>query len=194
MPLPQHNNHLRMCWVKFSKKLSFSESLHSACSLLVSFFLFLRFFFGLSKRLVAPRMFPFSLLFSELLLFVTIQKHFSVRANAFWTASFFPFQAGCHCYCLWAGCIYLGVIGVWMSEVMRCIHTWLLCSPRTLRQTQPSWALAWAVPHCCLLDTSQNLSSVARWTVTGGVVWAFLSVHGKKEQRLLVCFWNVGMC
>lgn len=62
--------------------------------------------------------------------FIIIQQHFSVRANAFWTASFLPFQAGCHCCCLWAGCIYLGVIGVWMSEVMRCIHTWLLPSLR----------------------------------------------------------------
>lgn len=63
--------------------------------------------------------------FSLFLFFIVIQQHFSVRANAFWTASFLPFQARCHCCCLWAGCIYLGVIGVWMSEVMRCIHTWL---------------------------------------------------------------------
>lgn len=118
-----------MCWVKFSKKLSFSESLHSACSVFVSFFLFLRLVFELFKRLGAPCMFFFLLLFS-VLFFIIIQQHFSVRANAFWTASFLPFQAGCHCCCLWAGCIYLGVIGVWMSEVMRCIHTWLLPSLR----------------------------------------------------------------
>lgn len=59
---PRHNNHLQMCWVKFSKKLSFSESLHSACSLFVSFFLF----FELFKRLGAPCMFFFLLLFSVL--------------------------------------------------------------------------------------------------------------------------------
>lgn len=118
-----------MCWVKFSKKLSFSESLHSACLVFVSFFLFLHFVFELFKRLGAPCMFFFLLLFS-VLFFIIIQQHFSVRANAFWTASFLPFQAGCHCCCLWAGCIYLGVIGVWMSEVMRCIHTWLLPSLR----------------------------------------------------------------
>lgn len=65
-PSPSHNNHLRMCWVKFSKKLSFSESLHSACSVFVSFFLFLRFVFELLKRLGAPCMFFFLLLFSVL--------------------------------------------------------------------------------------------------------------------------------
>lgn len=54
------------------------------------------------------------LLFASFLctFFIIIQQHFSVRANAFWTASFLSFQAGCHCCCLWAGCIYLGVIGV----------------------------------------------------------------------------------
>lgn len=128
-PSPDNNDHLRMCWVKFSKKLSFSESLHSACSVFVSFFLFLRLVFEALKGLGAPCMSFFLLLFS-VLFFIIIQQHFSVRANAFWTASFLPFQAGCHCCCLWAGCIYLGVIGVWMSEVMRCIHTWLLPSLR----------------------------------------------------------------
>lgn len=88
-----------------------------------------------SKDSEPPCMFFLLLPFSLLLFFIVIQQHFSVRANAFWTASFLPFQARCHCCCLWAGCIYLGVIGVWMSEVMRCIHTWLLPSLRGLRQT-----------------------------------------------------------
>lgn len=57
---------LRMCWVKFSKKLSFSESLHSACSVFVSFFLFLCAVFELFKRLGAPCMFFSLLLFSVL--------------------------------------------------------------------------------------------------------------------------------
>lgn len=81
------------------------------------------------KDLKPPACSPFCFL-SPHFFFIIIQQHFSVRANAFWTASFLPFQAGCHCCCLWAGCIYLGVIGVWMSEVMRCIHTWLLPSLR----------------------------------------------------------------
>lgn len=115
-----------MCWVKFSKKLSFSESLHSACLVFVSFFPFLCLVFEVFKRLTASCMFFCLILFSAL--FQHYPTALFVRANAFWTASFLPFQAGCHCCCLWAGCIYLGVIGVWMSEVMRCIHTWLLPS------------------------------------------------------------------
>lgn len=175
----------------------------------VSFFFFLRFVFELFKGLGAPCMFFFSLLFSLLLFFIVIQQHFFVCANAFWTASFLPFQARCHCCCLWAGCIYLGVIGVWMSEVMRCIHTWLLPSLRGLRQTQPSWAPAWEVPHHCLLNTSQNGSFILRWTNTITVadtsmrrlwfevlcvyvciamcVCVFAFVGGEWKQRLVVC-------
>lgn len=91
----------------------------------LSFFLFL---FELQKTRSPPACssFYFHYLYFFFLFFIIIQQHFSVRTNAFWTASFLPFQPGCHCCCLWAGCIYLGVIGVWMSEVMRCIHTWLL--------------------------------------------------------------------
>lgn len=154
-------------------------------TLFVSFFLFLHFVFQLFKGLGAPRMFFFSLLFSLLLFFIVIQQHFFVRANAFWTASFLPFQARCHCCCLWAGCIYLGVIGVWMSEVMRCIHTWLLPSLRGLRQTQPSWAPAWEVPHCCLLNTSQNGSFILRWTNT--ITGADTSMMRLWFEELCVC-------
>lgn len=148
-----------MCWVKFSKKLSFSESLHSACSVFVSFFPFLCLPFEPFKRLGAPCMF-FSLLLFSVLFFIIIQQHFSVRANAFWTASFLPFQAGCHCCCLWAGCIYLGVIGVWMSEVMRCIHTWLLPSLRAWDRRSPSWAPARAAPHL-LSSTAQARTALS---------------------------------
>lgn len=205
MPLPHHKNHLRMCWVKFSKKLSFSESLHSACSVFVSFFLFLCFVFELFKRLWAPCMF-FSLLPFSVLFFIIIQQHFSVCANAFWTASFLPFQPGCHCCCLWAGCIYLGVIGVWMSEVMRCIHTWLLPSLRA--QDRRSLAgLRLELYHTAVSSSqarialsypggqTQSLGLIPQWGVCG-LKWCVCvraSVHAHSRSciwvRICMCLW-----
>lgn len=198
---PPPQNHLRMCWVKFSKKLSFSESLHSACSVFVSFFLFLHFVFELLKRLGAPCMFFFLLLFF-VLFFIIIQQHFSLRANAFWTPSFLPFQAGCHCCCLWAGCIYLGVIGVWMSEVMRCIHTWLLPSLRSWDRRSLA-GLRLELYHTAVSATQvrmalsypggqiQSLGLIPQWGVWSGVcmcAWA----HFHMRSCACVCGWRLG--
>lgn len=104
--------------------------------------------------------------FSLYFFFIIIQQHFSVRANAFWTASFLPFQAGCHCCCLWAGCIYLGVIGVWMSEVMRCIHTWLLPSLRAWDRRSLAGLRLELYHTAVFLHTGQNGSFIPRWTNT----------------------------
>lgn len=172
-----------MCWVKFSKKLSFSESLHSPCSEFVSFFPFFHLVSELFKRLRTPCMFFFLLLFSVLLFL----HHY-------------PTALFCACKCFLNG--FLSSLSGWMSLLLPvgwvylfrgnwCVDEWgnevhpHLAAPLSKRQAHSSWAPAWAVPRCRLLNTGQNHAFIPRWKNT--IVRAGTSMRRLQHEVVCVC-------